>query len=249
MKKGIICILCLIITGCASVHKNIEAVSYGSNTSDKLKISAEINDDLSSEYFGMIEFTLENLTGDWLSIKSISIDVPGTENDENIRFTTGSDFRTWSRAISKRNRIEQYNSSLAYGAIIGVSSAAAIASENDDVKRVARDVASVSAAAYSAQKVNAERKLAESNAYFPEGHILYGPQRIPPGLFTEAWLLINTDNDAMEKLVNTLDIVITYQENQSENYRVKLFNATDKTYTFKYKWQRNVHSRINPLKS
>ena len=244
MKKLIVFFLMLAIVGCASVHKGRTAKTLGSGEESRLKISSKINGRLSSEYFGMIEFTLENLTGSWVTVDSVEILIP-QENvkDEHVNFTTGEDFNVWGQAIRKRNSVQNYNSSLAFGAIVGLSSAASALSDNNKTKRAADSVAVAGTAAYAAKRLGENRNSVEGSPIYPSNHLLNKNHRIPPGLFSESWLLINTANDSLDVMIDELDIKVTYaNKKEPEVYRVTLFNSSDSRHLIK--WQRSIHKRI-----
>ena len=233
--------LCLLVSGCASVEKNI-AATQESGKQSRLKVSAELNNDLSSEYFGMIEFSFENQTNKWIEINDVIVDV----NDEMLRksskFTSGNELAAWSKAISARNRIESYNKAIAYSAIIGLASATAVSSSSNNTRGAATGVAVAGLTSLTVEQFIKYKNEAEGGAIYPSGHILNSNLLVPPELFSQYWLLINTTDHETNKLLNKISMTINYKDGESEKFSFNLFSSYLNTH--RYRWQKKIHARL-----
>ncbi|MCD6025221.1 MAG: hypothetical protein K0Q91_2137, partial [Fibrobacteria bacterium] len=87
MKYLLLSILLLpAFSGGASIRK--AKVAKGDGLSSVV-VSGEINADLSSEYFGYFDITLENKSDRWLTLSKIKVSFPDSQS-ANIRFVTGN---------------------------------------------------------------------------------------------------------------------------------------------------------------
>lgn len=221
--------------GCAGIHKDIEAQDMTSDgQKGLLKVSAEVNNALSSEYFGMVEFTIENRTDQWMNIERFEVDAGQAQNRRMV-FTLGRDFDIWSSAIVARNRVESFNRASAYNAIL-VS--AALVSETDEPPSVsdgANIVGGTVLTSMSVEQIGQVRDRAEATPIFPENNILNEHIRIPPGLFVTAWLLINTNHHENNPPITELFLKAKYEDGRSDTFKIPLFSRYEDLG--KYKWQ------------
>lgn len=237
--KTLILVFTILLTGCASIHKNIDAIAEQKKT--ELNISAEINNDLSSEYFGMVEFTLENTTGRWLEIESISVDVGDERLRKSTKFTSGNELKAWSKAIKSRNEVRQYNKAVAYSAILGLAAGASAFSDNRTIKNSADSTLALTLGSLTIDQMLTKKDQVEMNRLFPEDHLLAGGQLVPPELFIQSWLLINTTNAKRNELLTGLKLIVTYKSGRSERFGIALYPRNMKLAV--YDWQRKMFER------
>lgn len=237
--KALILVFTILVTGCASIHKNIDAIAEQKKT--KLNISAEINNDLSSEYFGMVEFTLENTTGRWLEIDSISVDVGDERLRKSTKFTSGNELKAWSKAIKSRNEVRQYNKAVAYSAILGLAAGASAFSDNRTIKNAADSTLALTLGSLTIDQMLTQKDRVEMNRLFPEDHLLAGGQLVPPELFIQSWLLINTTNAKRNELLTNLKLTVHYKTGRSERFNIALFPKRMRLAV--YDWQRKMVER------
>jgi len=235
MRIALLVLFMYLLQGCAQVHKDIEARQTApDHLESPLKISAEVNNRLSSEYFGMIEFTIENRSDKWIEIKQFDVNA-GKAQNRQILFTVGKDFELWSKATLARNKTEDFNTALAYSAIL---LSAAVTSHNAASKSVsdtAKVVGGVTATSMGIEAVNRLRADAEGAAIIPEGNILQQHIRVPPGLFVNAWLLINTTDHENNPPITALFLQAKYEDGHAENFEIPLYRKD--TDLGRYKWQ------------
>ena len=242
MKVVLFVVLLCIFTGCASVHKNISANLDDGSTSEKLIISTQLNDTLSSEYFGMLEFTIENKTNEWITVNNISVDIENEKLRKSTKFTSGADFTVWSKAITKRNSIESYNTALAYSAILGVTTVSSSILKNKAQKDASSIAFATGLSSLSIESIASQKQRVENNNTFPDDHLLNGKIRVPPGLFSNHWLLINTTNREEDGLLSHLVVRLEYNDGSSEKFVVPIFTSTREIV--RYKWQNSLQNRI-----
>ena len=236
-------ILIVLFTGCAGIHKDIDAIKkVDGNNTNRLFISADLNNDLSSEYFGMLEFTFENTTDKWVTIDHIDVKAKDESFNKTMKFTTGEDFVVWSKAIRKRNKVDKYNKALVYSAIIGVAAATTALSKNNNVKNAAAGVWGLGLTSLTIDQIEDAKNNVEDVDLFPANHLLNGHIRVPPGLFTERWLLINTTDHDTTKLLYALELEIHYADKKMDKYYVPIFKSYREMG--RRAWQRQIQNNI-----
>lgn len=239
MKALILIFVVSLMSGCATVHKDRKGNNVSSNEKNSiLTVSAEINDTLSSEYFGMIEFVIENNEDKWIEIESIKVDINDDDIEGSMKLTTGNDFNIWSKAISKRNNVENYNKAIAYSAIIGASSIVSSTSNSISARTGAVGMSALALTSLSIEQINSYKNKVEGQDMFPEGHLLNEGVRVPPGLFVDRWLLINTTNHESNDLLTKLFLDVTYRNGGNDRFEIPLFmSARD---LGRYRWQNTI---------
>ena len=85
----------------------------------KLKVSAREIPEMSSRYFGEIEFTLENPTAQWVRVDNVSLDFGSPQLNQSVYFPWGSQLDNWLEATRQRNVIVEENAALVF-AILGL---------------------------------------------------------------------------------------------------------------------------------
>lgn len=227
-----------MLSGCANVHKQHQASPVTKMDINPITISAEINNDLSSEYFGMIEFTFENNTDKWITIKDTTIDIPNQEVKNSTIFILGEELNMWARATAQLNKISKYNERLAYDSILAASSLVDAVSDDETVKGVAAGVAMVTLLSMTANDLVNQQKAAEWHNYLPDNYVLLKNKKVPPGLFANYWLLLNTTDHDKNALLDTLIVNLTLVDDENISYKVPLFS--NGINSVQYSWQRDV---------
>lgn len=244
MNKLLFLAVCLLVSSCASIEKDIIA-TQGTVKHKRLKISAELNDRLSSEYFGMLEFSFENQTSEWIRISSVSVDINNKMLSKASRFTSGAELAVWAKAIKKRNQIDDYNKAVAYSAIIGISSVTAASSSSNKTKGVATGVAATGLTSLTIEQFSNQKNKAENSNIYPSGHLLSDKLLVPPRLFSDYWLLINTPDHETNNLLRKISITVNYEDGKSEKFYLNLFPSySDLGW---HPWQMEVQSRLRNL--
>jgi hypothetical protein len=228
-------LICMyLLHGCAGMHKEVMATNASEGAASPLRISAEVNNRLSSEYFGMLEFTIENTTDQWIEIDRFIVDA-GKAQNRHILFTLGKDFETWSRAILARNKIEDFNTAMAFGSIIAGAAVVSSNTSSDSLSDASRIVGGMTVASLGIEGISTLRDSAEGMGIIPEGHLLQEHIRVPPGLFVNAWLLMNTAHHEHNLPITEIYLEAYYHDGGTETFKIPLFRDTDDLG--KYAWQ------------
>ena len=200
-----------------------------------MKISAGEVAALSSVYFGVVEVTFENNSPAWIQIDHIDLDFGSAEKNQSVFLPWGEDIETWMRATIQRDAFQTINerTQLTWAAI---EDAVFRSAAGDRRERAAGGTVALGALAgldAGGQEPGLETTRAPSR--FPPTHLLSLPLRIPPGLFTRRWLLINT---AAQPPGGCLDsFVLSYETADHTRGRV-LLRFGDSQFTAD--WPRSV---------
>lgn len=245
-----------VFFNCASVHtgsfaRDVDKAPSSSSdnrTTSGLVISSAINDQYCSEYFGMVDFTFENTTQDWIRIKKIIVDFGTNKIDTNTKFTSGYDLKVYIHACDRRNAIKQFNNELLLGSVAGVAYGTAMLSDNEDVKTAGMVVLTGLAASLTVADFNRNLDSIRRSAIFPENHLLSEGFIIPPNLFVNKWLLINSKNHHETGFIGGFYLEYEMENGQKERVYVNLrsikstkvgsVNSTDFKYTSISDWQK-----------
>lgn len=241
--KLIVTVVILIVcNGCADIQKRNHSEPIGIVKGEtRLSISSEINTDFSSEYFGMVELVLFNQKGTWLEVKNIEINISDKELRNSIKLTSGMDLENWHKAMKKKIAVERYNQSVVSTSLFLTGLVAAGAGRTSSV-RAGAGIAALSLASQTVSELQYSKSNIERVGLFPSGHLLKNPDRIPPGLFLEKWLVIDTSDVRALKLLKSFELKITYSDDVSEIYNIVLLQYDNDAYT--YNWQRGTLNKI-----
>lgn len=220
-----------ILLGCANVHTGKYATQVGEQgekveqkgklTKLGLIISGRERTELSSKYFGLLDFTFENCTQDWIRIKRIEISFGNDVVDENISITSGDDIIYWQRAIKHRNIIDDQNTRALFGAIAVLGMGFAIAGGSDELRMLGATSGLGAITSLSVYEYNKNMAAITSSEIFPASHILAEGFNIPPGLFTKKWILLNSRNHKKLGIIKYIFIKYTLDNGKSE--KIKLY--------------------------
>ena len=232
LKKITTLVLCLVLFfGCASVHRGQYAVqidSKGEQLSRRKKGKTELdlvisgieNTTLASQYFGVIDFTFENLSQEWIKIKSIKADFGDEKINKNVKFTSGKDIPIWHEAIKIRNTIDDFNTRTILGGLAGFGAGLAAYSNNKDLQKIGAMTAVGAVTSLSAYEFNKQLDKIEKTKIFPKNHLFTKDFIIPPGLFVKKWLLVNSKNHKEISYIH--NIFIEYQTEEGKTEKIKL---------------------------
>lgn len=220
----------LFSASCASIeYANAgQQVNDNNKLSDRevsdlgLKISAEENVQLGSDYFGVINFSFINTSQEWIYIKNIKLDF-GDGINENIRIISGKDIYAWKESTLHRNQIDEYNMKLFLGT---VALAGAFMSESGN-KYAGKTGELMLLGAYSSlsvKELNDSQKKINYPAIFPQNHLLSGEIIVPPGLFVKKWIVVNSRNHDKIGIIKKFDIEYETKSNDKERIRIRLEN-------------------------
>jgi len=193
------------LTGCATVASgpygtHLDAAgqpSAAAAQAAKLKVSAREIPEMSSRYFGEIEFTLENPTAQWVRVDKVMLDFGSPKNNQAVYLPWGSQLDNWLEATRQRNAIDQENAAMAFMILgLGGGLVSVAASPRAGAVGVIGGLATVATIASTAALATGEAAATTTDApVFGGRHLLAVPIEGPPGLFVKRFLVVNTPGD------------------------------------------------------
>jgi hypothetical protein len=208
-------LLATLAGGCASVKSGEYAKPIQTNgqmatapmTPAGLLISGTEVESLSSPYFGLVEITFENPTGEWIHIDAakVTFAVP----PEEAVISTAPEIAAWERAIRQRSTIRRVNINTPLALLAIAGAAGSVLSPNRSIALAAGGVSVSAGAALVGKEVAEVSRDAEGVARLPETHLMGGPFAVPPGLFVKKWLLVYTRRDVARRCVDRM--TLSYQ--------------------------------------
>lgn len=217
-----------LLTSCAqySLHKGGYAQQVESNETETngkrkvkgetdigLRISSQIDDKLSSNFFGMINLTFENTTSRWIRIEKVYFKFDHPEVNESVKFVSGNQLNYFLDAVNDMNKekakVAAQNQATLAAVAAGVA-AAGTSSRYNNYSGVNFLAGATLGAAMSMNISQFEAGNREENnkKLFPDGHLYHKDFVIPPGLFTKKWILLNTSNH--DKIGRLKEALLTY---------------------------------------
>jgi len=166
----------------------------------KLIISGQLDHDLSSTYFGVVNVVLENRSDQWIQVKDLSLSFPQAAQNKNISVVGGNMFKAWSVADQHRRDYNSKRNTLIAGLIGG---ALAASSKDDQKLRNLGAGLALGAVAVSATKGKNFKKL---KATLPSTHLLSGDIVVPPGLFIKKWIVFNSKDHKKMGYVDVMSL-------------------------------------------
>lgn len=111
--------------GCASISLRNEAGSVsmdqnGQPAASNFDFSWDLNNDLSSEYFGYFNFNIINKSDKWHTLTGIRIVFPESVQNKNVRVILGRELEEWYKAQQKVREIADFNKASATLFVAGV---------------------------------------------------------------------------------------------------------------------------------
>lgn len=202
------------------INKSGEVIQVGKKTNLGLIISCSENMRLSSKYFGMIDFTFENKTQDWIHIKNIKIDFGKKIINENVKIISGKDISRWYAAIERRIAIKDYNKQMVESVLLGVGVGLSQFSRDINVQRAGGLIGLMAGTSLLINEFNQNLDKLEKSKIFPKNHLLVEDVVIPPGLFVKKWLLLNSKNHEETSIIDK--IFLEYETENGEVEKVKI---------------------------
>ena len=181
-------------------------------------ISVKENERLSSQNFGLLEFTFENITDEWIRIKTCKIGFGSDEIEKNITLTSGEDLVVWNKAVEQIASISDYNTTLVLGTISALGTTISATSRNNSVKNVSGTIGLTALSSLAVNELNKIRDNIQSGDIFPENHLYSKGFNIPPGLFVKRWVLLNSKNHP--KIGRIENIILEYETHNNKKEKI-----------------------------
>lgn len=242
-KWFILLVLSLILSGCASVNKRNQAETINQTDSkQKLSLSYEINKDLSSEHFGLIELNFQNPSNKWVAIKDVELIIQDKSLADSVRLTSGLEFDNWRKAMRKQITISNHNTSMLVSGLL-LASAVATSDSNETVSTAGLVGLGATLGSQTVREISAGIDRVEANALFPQTHLLNTPEKVPPTLFLDKWLLVDTSDVAQNRVLRKLEVKVTYADSTEDLYVINVDNYKDRKFV--NDWQKQKVIDIN----
>ena len=232
--KAIFFVFLFAVTSCARMHKSYYAEqvntkdgksrSQGGVTDTGLVISGEYDDEFSDTYFGLIHFVFENKSDKWITITDIEASFEpkinkyasflSPKNKKNL-------LQIYMKSKKKVMEVKEKNKRAWASALTGVAAmgVAAAHANNGNNQAAQKSLAQGAVAIAAINTIKPKQKIIMEE--YPEGHLLKkGEIIIPPGLFEERWLIVNTRNHQEIGRINY--IYLAYKTKRSAKETVKL---------------------------
>lgn len=179
--------------GCATTHPG--NLAQTSNT-PSLKVSSKISGDLSDDYYLFIEYTIENLSGQWATINVTDLDISGRRYEG----LAGSNLKAWTEGAELKLRQAQYNTNAFLTGLTVASAGTALFSKSSKLKKAGLTGMAAGGAGSVGVSVSRSKKQANSGLYspseiskdekvVPDGHI-FSSFKVAPGSFVRKWIVI-----------------------------------------------------------
>jgi hypothetical protein len=202
-------------------------------------VSGEEDTSLASGHFGYMNFTFENTSDSWVTIKKVNIDFEDPILNKEVVFPMGSQIASWAKAVQEKNAVEAANTAMLLGALTVAGGITGVAAGDRDV-RAAGAVGAIGAStlmtATAIQTAADYDKLARS---VPESHLLSGTFDIPPGLHTKKFLLVYTKRPYAIPFVEYMTIHYETADGKSETVTLPF-----RRRSFASNWQAFHRSRF-----
>ncbi len=187
--------------GCATVQKKYVSVtldpktdSISSGRASDLKFSCDLVPDLSSENFAYFDFNIQNSSGQWHRISNLKISFPDSSQNANISLVLGAEFDAWYKAQMKKMNIDGLNRAMGSALVAGVGIGLTNLSSNKDVQNIGSILTLGTIAKVGLEAAGTVLDSAKRTTLIPENHLMKEPLLVPPGLFSDRWLLLCSKN-------------------------------------------------------
>lgn len=245
MKKGSLLsfvLFSIITTGCASIHHGKIATEVGSNTpldgDVDLAISASERTSYSSDYFGVVDFTFQNNTNEWINVDRINLDFADDVLNKEVGIVIASDLSLWSEGISNLKAVQDHNRRLLIGTIAGIAGGIAEISNSKGTQQLGTSVFLAGTTALAIDAYQGHMDKIQKSKLLPADHILSGPLRIPPGLFLRRWIVLYTKNPDLIPNMHQFHLKLRKDKKQTKNYQVAF--RSEKTSSWSSNWQTKI---------
>ena len=271
MKKLLLVLglfLLCIFGGCESVDGNYYAENVTKVSDDKaieattgsavinegkmssgLIISGEEAETASTDYFGTLEFVFRNPTEEWIRVKKIKLSFGNEEIDKNIFIPVGDDLYNWQKAYLKEIEINNVNRNRFLATTAFLSGAVSIAANNNKTRDVANVALITSIAATALNDINYSGKVEGiEKTIYPEDHLLAGNFGIPPGMFVNKFIVINSKNNSKIGYLYQVKITVEMENGTTDTFILPFRKNPYKgrgEITNKSNWQKDVLREVN----
>lgn len=221
--------LCVaLLAGCATVSARHEGtpldeagkLSQSSRTKSGLRISGQELDDLASQYFGAVRVTFENPSSHWVNIKRMAVSFGTETRNSSVLLPYGTQIDSWMEATARRNAVRQVNQATGLTLLQIAGTTAAIASGKSSLGKAGALIAGGAVAVSTAEAIAQPIEAANTAPLFPQSHLLSVPFEIPPGLFADKWVLLQTPDPGKAGCIRS--IILDYETEAGGRERVVL---------------------------
>jgi len=186
--------------GCASSTRIAEReatfLSEDDQKNPPANITATFKNNLCSDYFAYIKFSVHNPHNEWLKMNDLSLLFPYSRNGDDFEVVVGDRLAAWGDATVNRKRVEQYNDYMT-GALTMVVGAALINEGNDNAKKLGAGLIGTRLARDGVVAYRNERSQAVAPVSTSQNqHILANDILVPPGSSRQYWLLVRAEDRA-----------------------------------------------------
>jgi len=221
------------------------AFSQETSNSD-ISIKCTLNDKLSSEYFGYVEVRLANSSDKWHKLSNVRVYFPDASQNQNIRITLGRELTLWYQAQSKLIAVNEQKDKSAMAIIAGIGAGLSIFSGNNTLRTVGDAATFGSFAAYGVNEMGKRMDSLQMAKMIPENHLLTDTTVVPPGLFADRWILLNSRNH--DTIEYTTDMAIEYVLESGKMERQN-FKLREKYSSVMPSWQRTIFDKKKYLRN
>lgn len=189
-----------LLGGCASSTRIAEReatfLSEDDQKNPPANITAKFKNNLCSDYFAYIKFSVHNPHNEWLKMNDLSLLFPYSRNGDDFEVVVGDRLAAWGDATVNRKRVEQYNDYMT-GALTMVVGAALINEGNDNAKKLGAGLIGTRLARDGVVAYRNERSQAVAPVTTSQNqHILANDILVPPGSSRQYWLLVRAEDRA-----------------------------------------------------
>ncbi len=251
-KQALCTSVVFALLGCASVtlHNEARSVNIGQNdspSSSKIDLTWEVNNDLSSEYFGYFNFNIRNTSDKWITLTGMRIVFPESSQNKNVRIVLGRELEQWYTAQQKVVAVSDFNKTSASLLLSGVGAGLATFSDIKAFQTTGSAMAAGSLGYLAVDAFDKARDALRLAAMIPKNHLFSDSVLVPPGLFTDRWLLLNSSNHDQMGIVDSLTIEYRMEDGTIHSNRVVLRSKSHSILN--RKWQASFlasHQSLNP---
>ncbi len=202
----------------------------------KVPIKGELVSRYCSEYFGFVSVRFGNPTDRWLTLSNVQIGFGDSRIDDAVNVVTGPSLEAWRRAMSAKLASDDIDSQTFLGAI-AVIGILAVGSRDSTAQGIGAAAALSSTGVAGVNEIGNARAEIKAAGMVPDTHLLAGDIIVPPGLFADRWILLNTKSDGSAPYLEWMRVSFVEGNNPTENHDLVLRGAGNRGGCG---WQRRV---------
>lgn len=197
-------------------------------TPPALVVSAIEASSYSTRYLGLVEVTFENRTAVWKQVDHVAVNFGGA--GQGVAIASAADIDAWERAITIRDRQETFPAAQTGIEALGLDAGDALGAWASHPATAAPAPAPAAVAApapvgpaappVAAPAPGDAGSATPAPPAYPKQHLLTTPFRIPPGLSTKRWILIDTPDNRADACIDSM--VVSYETSDHATGRVFL---------------------------